>query len=237
MSRGCRIRIGVASAKPWSSRTRNSRGRSRLMLPRRASAASSSSRHKLRRRRAIRQSRAVLRGSAISRLRMRFACFSLANSGGCSPFSRSQTHRSHSEGMMVLGPSRFRPAGRWVRATGYLAGAGLLLALSTMPAGAQQQPPPQQQPQVPPPQQRSPPRCFTVEMSRNSQGNPQGSILLDRCTGKTWLLLCVRNDSAGCAFQWAPIPDATEPAAAGRTSPPTASPPASPPAAGEQQWR
>jgi hypothetical protein len=33
-------------------------------------------------------------------------------------------------------PSWFRPAGRWLRATGCLAGAGLLLALSTMPAAA-----------------------------------------------------------------------------------------------------
>jgi hypothetical protein len=80
---------------------------------------------------------------------------------------------------------------RWVRATGCLAGAGLLLAFSTVPAGAQQQ-----QPQQPPP------GCFTVEMSHSTQGNPQGSILLDRCTGKT----------ARCAFRWAPIPDATEPA-------------------------
>ena len=98
-------------------------------------------------------------------------------------------------------PSRFRRAWRWMRATGCLAGAGLLLALSTVPAGAQQQ-----QPQQPPP------GCFTVEMSHSTQGNPQGSILLDRCTGKTWLLLCIRNDTAGCAFRWAPIPDATEPA-------------------------
>ena len=98
-------------------------------------------------------------------------------------------------------PSRFRRAWRWMRATGCLAGAGLLLALSTVPAGAQQQ-----QPQQPPP------GCFTVEMSHSTQGNPQGSILLDRCTGKTWLLPCMRNDTAGCAFRWAPIPDATEPA-------------------------
>jgi hypothetical protein len=90
-----------------------------------------------------------------------------------------------------------------MRATGCLVGAGLLLALSTVSAGAQQQQQPQQQP---------PPGCFTVEMSRSTQGNPQGSILLDRCTGKTWLLLCIRNDTAGCAFRWAPIPDATEPA-------------------------
>jgi len=106
---------------------------------------------------------------------------------------------------------------RWLRTTGCFAGTGLLLALSTVPAGAQQQPlPPQQQPQQQQPQRA----CFTVEMSHSAQGNPQGSILLDRCTGKTWLLLCIRNESVGCAFQWAPIPDATEPAAAGRTSPP-----------------
>ena len=101
-------------------------------------------------------------------------------------------------------PSRLRRAWRWMRATGCLAGAGLLLVLATGAAGAQQQ---QQQPQQPPP-----PGCFTVEISHSTQGNPQGSILLDRCTGKTWLLLCIRNDTAGCAFRWAPIPDATEPA-------------------------
>ena len=104
-------------------------------------------------------------------------------------------------------PSRFRCDGRWMRATGCLVGAGLLLALSTVSAGAQQQ-----QPQQQPPQQQLPPGCFTVEMSHSTQGNPQGSILLDRCSGKTWLLLCIRNDNAGCAFRGAPIPDATEPA-------------------------
>jgi hypothetical protein len=57
---------------------------------------------------------------------------------------------------------------RWMRATGCLGGAGLLLVLSTVPAGAQQQ-----QPQQPPP-----PGCFTVEMSHSTQGNPQGSITL-----------------------------------------------------------
>src|SRR5262249_14998970 len=69
----------------------------------------------------------------------------------------------------------WRDRWRWLRTTGCLAGTGLLLALSTVPAGAQQQ-----QPQ---PQQRE---CFTVEMSHSVQGNPQGSNLLDRCTGKTW---------------------------------------------------
>jgi hypothetical protein len=89
-------------------------------------------------------------------------------------------------------PSRFRRAWRWMRATGCLSGAGLLLVLATGAAGAQQQ---QQQP----PQQQPTPGCFTVEMSHSTQGNPQGSILLDRCTGKTWLLLCIRSDNAGCA--------------------------------------
>ena len=55
----------------------------------------------------------------------------------------------------------------------------MLLALSTVPAGAQQQ--------------QQPPGCFKVEMSHSTQGNPQGAQLLDRCTGKTWLLLCIRN--------------------------------------------
>jgi hypothetical protein len=109
---------------------------------------------------------------------------------------------------------------RWLRTAGCFAATGLLL-VSTVPVGAQQPQPPQPSP-----------GCFTVEISHSAQGNPQGSILLDRCTGKTWLLLCIRNETAGCAFQWAPIPDATEPATAGRTSAPAASPPA----AGEQ-WR
>jgi hypothetical protein len=103
---------------------------------------------------------------------------------------------------------------RWLRTAGCFAGTGLLLALSTVPAGAQQPQPP------------TTTGCFKVEMSHSAQGNPQGSILLNRCTGKTWLLLSIRNDTAGCAFQWAPIPDAAEPAAAGGTSPPAASPPA-----------
>src|SRR5262245_26580386 len=74
-----------------------------------------------------------------------------------------------------------RRAWRWMRATGCLGGVGLLLVLATVTAGAQ----------------TKQPGCFTVEMSHNTQGNPQGSILLDRCTGKTWLLLCIRNDDAG----------------------------------------
>ena len=57
-------------------------------------------------------------------------------------------------------PSRLRRAWRWMRATGCLAGAGLLVALS-MPAGAQPQ---QQRPQ---PQQQ---RCFTVVMNHSTGG-------------------------------------------------------------------
>src|SRR5262249_52668074 len=90
-------------------------------------------------------------------------------------------------------PSRFRRDGRWMRATGCLVGAGLLLALSTVSAGAQQQQPQQQQPQQQPPQQQPPqqqppPGCFTGEISHSTQGNPPGSNLLHRCTGKTWLV-------------------------------------------------
>src|SRR5262249_7487311 len=111
-----------------------------------------------------------------------------------------QTVQPKPEPAQIEQPSRLRRAWRWMRATGCLAGAGLLLVLATGAAGAQQQQPP------------PPPGCFTVEMSHSTQGNPQGPILLARCTGKTWLLLCIRNDTAGCAFQWAPIPNATEPA-------------------------
>ena len=57
---------------------------------------------------------------------------------------------------LIEQPSRLRRAWRWMRATGCPAGAGMLLALSTVPAGAQQH-----QPQQPPP------GCFTVEMSHS----------------------------------------------------------------------
>src|SRR5262249_5054977 len=38
---------------------------------------------------------------------------------------------------------------------------------------------------------------------------PLRAHLLARSPGKRWLLLCIRNDTAGCAFQWAPIPGRT----------------------------
>jgi hypothetical protein len=94
-------------------------------------------------------------------------------------------------------PSRLRRAWRWMRATGCLAGAGLLFALSTVPAGAQQQQP---QPQR---------ECFTVMAANNpSLALNLGAILLDRCTGKTWLLM----RSGDNKIRWRPITvDATEP--------------------------
>jgi hypothetical protein len=58
--------------------------------------------------------------------------------------------------------SHRRRAWRWMRTTGCLAGAGLLLALSTLPAGAQQQPPPQ-------PQQQPPPRAVNPAVNKVSE--------------------------------------------------------------------
>jgi hypothetical protein len=81
---------------------------------------------------------------------------------------------------------------RWLRSTGCLADARLLLALSTVPAGAQQQQ--QQQPQR---------ECFAVAM--NNQASV-GSIFLDKCAGKTWLLTRVTLGAAGnYALRWLPI--------------------------------
>jgi hypothetical protein len=82
---------------------------------------------------------------------------------------------------------------RWLPTTGCLAGAGMLLALSTVAAGAQQQ-------------QRE---CFAIAL------NPQaslGSILIDKCSGKTWLL--GRSGSRfSNAIRWFPLTtDTNEPA-------------------------
>jgi len=98
--------------------------------------------------------------------------------------------------------SRFRRVWRWMRATGCLAGAGLLLAL-TVPAGAQQQ---QQQPQQ---------ECFTVTTGNNTST----IILLDRCTGKTWLLTRVPlgiGAPGNSVLRWFPITvGTTEPGGVG----------------------
>ena len=82
---------------------------------------------------------------------------------------------------------------RWLRTTGCLAGAGMLLALSTVAAGAQQQ-------------QRE---CFAVAINAQTS---LGSILIDKCNGKTWLL--GRSGSRfSNAIRWFPITtDTNEPA-------------------------
>jgi len=90
-------------------------------------------------------------------------------------------------------PSRLRRAWRWMQATGCLAGAGLLLVLVTGAAGAQQQ---QQQPQR---------ECFTVVMNHSTGGGSLGAILLDRCTGKTWVLSRTSVGNSGYAPRWHPI--------------------------------
>ena len=81
---------------------------------------------------------------------------------------------------------------QWLRTTRCLAGAGMLLALSTVAAGAQQQ-------------QRE---CFAVAI--NAQAT-LGSILIDKCNGKTWLL--GRSGSRfSNAIRWFPITtDTNEP--------------------------
>ena len=85
---------------------------------------------------------------------------------------------------------------RWRRAAGCLACAGLLLVLATGAAGAQQQQP---QPQR---------ECFAVAM--NAQAS-LGSILIDKCTGKTWVLGRANLRGGGYVPRWFPITvDTTE---------------------------
>ena len=66
------------------------------------------------------------------------------------------------------------------------------------------------------------PFCFEI-VARRGQAEPGGPILLDKCTGKTWLL--VRHDGGrrradfrwkALAFDAAPRPDAAEPRMAPR---------------------
>jgi hypothetical protein len=81
---------------------------------------------------------------------------------------------------------------RWLQTTGCLAGAGMLLALATGTAAAQQQPR----------------ECFAVALNTQALG----SILIDRCSGKTWLL--GRSGSRfSNAIRWFPLTtDTNEPA-------------------------
>jgi hypothetical protein len=64
--------------------------------------------------------------------------------------------------------------------------AGLLLAL-TADAGAQQR------------------DCFTVALTSSTAGGSLGSILLDRCTGKSWILVRAVLSNGATAQRWSPI--------------------------------
>jgi hypothetical protein len=104
---------------------------------------------------------------------------------------------------------------RWLRTIG-LAGAGLLLAL-TVPAGAQQQEQQQEQQQRQQQQQQPQGECFAVEMTRGTQGGSLGAILLDRCTGKSWVLARTSVRGGGYTVRWHPITvESTETVSGGR---------------------
>jgi hypothetical protein len=47
--------------------------------------------------------------------------------------------------------------------------------------------------------------CFTVVMSNRTSGDALGSILLDRCTGNSWILVRVNLSSGSTAFRWSPL--------------------------------
>ena len=64
--------------------------------------------------------------------------------------------------------------------------AGLLLAL-TADAGAQQR------------------DCFTVTMTSSTSGGSLGSILLDRCTGNSWILVRTTLENGATSNRWFPI--------------------------------
>jgi len=62
----------------------------------------------------------------------------------------------------------------------------LVLALSTSVASAAEPP------------------CFELYQNANASA-PEGTILLNKCTGETWLLITV-NTGSGSAIGWHPIP-------------------------------
>ncbi len=64
--------------------------------------------------------------------------------------------------------------------------AAFILALSTSAAMAVEQP------------------CFELYPNNNTSG-PEGAILLNKCTGQTWLLVGV-NTGGGNAIGWQPLP-------------------------------
>jgi hypothetical protein len=63
----------------------------------------------------------------------------------------------------------------------------VLLALSSVSARAQQK------------------ECFTVTMSNGTSAAPLGAILLDRCTGNSWVLVRINLPDGGSALRWSPL--------------------------------
>jgi hypothetical protein len=59
--------------------------------------------------------------------------------------------------------------------------------------------------------------CFTVAMTNATGGGSLGSILLDKCTGNTWMLIGTRLPNGATASRWFPI---TVEKSEGLTSPP-----------------
>jgi hypothetical protein len=65
-------------------------------------------------------------------------------------------------------------------------------------------------------QQQSQRECFAVVMKNTVS---LGSILIDKCTGKTWLLARVNVRDRGYAVRWHPITvETTEPVSSGSGS-------------------
>jgi hypothetical protein len=74
---------------------------------------------------------------------------------------------------------------------------GLLLALASSDAGAEQRDAQQRDAQ-----QRE---CFSVTMTNATSGGNLGSILLDRCTGNSWVLARTRLGDGRETTRWFPL--------------------------------
>jgi hypothetical protein len=70
--------------------------------------------------------------------------------------------------------------------------AGLLLALAASDAGAEQRDAQQKD-------------CFSVTMTNATSGGNLGSILLDRCTGNSWVLARTRLGDGRETTRWFPL--------------------------------
>jgi hypothetical protein len=47
--------------------------------------------------------------------------------------------------------------------------------------------------------------CFTVSMTSSTSGGSLGSILLDRCTGNSWILVRTTLSNGASTSRWFPI--------------------------------